>query len=192
MAERYPDTLETSSKQAQPRWKWYAISCSLKDEKPCALLIEAGSGFLLVVEVIAEDGFSFGLDFIDAFQNYIGIHPVNDKDPHESVYSLEQNPEAIRWERGTASQPALKKRLQEAKTMLADLSLGEGIDALRMLNSKKIVLGQGSLVPEEWIDGRLQLYAAMWQSYAEEANVLRFLWNVWRKNKPWLADLKTE
>ena len=57
LLQRYPDAKTDQVSPQQPRWRWFARACQLKHGVPCALLIEADSGYLPVVSHLADSAF---------------------------------------------------------------------------------------------------------------------------------------
>ena len=98
--QSYPDASIDQKLPSQPRWNWHARACQLGGGVPGALLIEADTGYLLLVSHLAESAFEFELDFYDALLLSLEIHPEHHKPPHDGLFSFDQNPAAIGWQQG--------------------------------------------------------------------------------------------
>jgi hypothetical protein len=122
LLQRYPDAKTEQASPPQPRWRWFARACQLKHRVPCALLIEADSGYLLVVSHLADSAFEFGLDFYDALLMSLDVHPDVPKEPHDGLFSFDQNPDAICWQKGGQDDLALERRLNDAAGQLVSMS----------------------------------------------------------------------
>ena len=189
LAQRYPDALTNDELPSQPRWRWYARSCHIKHGVPTVLLIEADMGYLLFVSSHADTIFEFGLDLIDALMTSLGIHPEIHAKPDEALFSFEQNPERICWLTGSADNLVLKRRLNEASTLLATMSPAQGHKALAELNHQSLNLAVGGIVPNDVMQKRLRNYAELWLRYSERTSFVKTAWNAWRKLKPWLEGV---
>jgi hypothetical protein len=153
---------------------------------PCALLIEADTGYLLLVSHLAESAFEFGLDLYDALLMSLDIHPDVHEPPHAGLFSLDPNPDAICWHKGSPDDLALQRRLSDAARQLATMSPAQGHAMLAKLNQQPITLTTGEVLPTVLIRQRFDHYAQQWQRYAESTNTIVQAWNAWRKKKPWV------
>ncbi len=188
LQQRYPDATINQELPSQPRWRWFVRACQLKHGVPCVLLIEADTGYLLLVSHLAESSFEFGLDLHDALLMSLDIHPEVHEQPHDGMFSLDQNPDAIDWQKGGSVDIALQRRLNDATALLASMSPAQGDAALADMNKQSITLATGEVLPAAVMQQRLDHYARRWLQYAENTNFFVQAWNAWRKKKPWVAD----
>lgn len=188
LLQRYPDANIDQERPSQPRWRWFARACQLKGGVPCALLIEADTGYLLLVSHLAESTFEFGLDLYDALLDSLDIHPDVHKEPHDGLFSFDQNPDAICWQKGSPDDLALQRRFNDAAGQLDSMSPAQGCSALAKLNQQTIILATGEVLPAATMQQRLDHYAQQWQQYADGTNFVVLAWNAWRKKKPWVDD----
>lgn len=189
LLQRYPDANIDQEPPQQPRWRWFARACQLKHGVPCVLLIEADTGYLLLVSHLAESAFEFGLDLYDALLMSLDIHPDVHKVPHDGLFSFDQNPDAICWRKGSPSDLALQRRLNDAAQQLAAMSPAQGHVTLANLNKEPIILATGEVLPDTVMRQRLNHYARLWLQYAEHTYFIVHAWNAWRKKKPWVEGL---
>ena len=189
LLQRYPDAKTDQVSPQQPRWRWFARACQLKHSVPCALLIEADSGYLLVVSHLADSAFEFGLDLYDALLMSLDIHPDVHNEPHDGLFSFDQNPEAICWQAGGLDDLGLQRRLNDAADQLACMSPAQAHATLANLNKQPAILATGDVLPAAVMHQRLDQYARLWSQYAEKTHFVVQAWNAWRKKKPWVEDL---
>ena len=189
LLQRYPDAPTDQLSPQQPRWRWFARACQLKHGVPCALLIEADSGYLLVVSHLADSAFEFGLDLYDALLMSLDIHPDVHNEPHDGLFSFDQNPEAICWQAGGLDDLGLQRRLNDAADQLACMSPAQAHATLANLNKQPAILATGDVLPAAVMHQRLDQYARLWSQYAEKTHFVVQAWNAWRKKKPWVEDL---
>lgn len=154
---------------------------------PCALLIEADSGYLLLVSHLADSAYEFGLDLYDALLMSLDVHPEVHKQPHDGMFSFDANPDSICWHRGSVSDLALQRRLNDAAQQLATLSPAQAHAALMGLNKQPITLASGEVLPETVMKQRLNHYGRLWRQYTENTNLIVQAWNAWRRKKPWVV-----
>jgi len=191
LLQRYPDGKTDHVLPQHPRWRWFARACQLKHGAPCALLIEADSGHLLVVSHLAESAFEFGLDLYDALLMSLDIHPDVHKQPHDGLFSFEPNPEAICWQAGSPDDLGLQRRLNDAAGQLASMSPAQAHATLANLNQQPAIPATGDVLPAAVMHQRLDRYARRWSQYAANTPFVVQAWNAWRKKKPWVKDLMT-
>ena len=189
LLQRYPDASTDQGQPSQPRWRWFTCACQLKGGVPCALLIEADTGYLLLVSHLAESTFEFGLDLYDALMMSLDIHPDVHKEPNNGLYSFDPNPDSINWQKGSLGDLALQRRLNDAVSQLATKSPAQGHATLANMNMLPIILAAGEVLPDAAMHQRLDHYARLWLQYAEYTNPIVQTWNVWRKKKPWLKGV---
>jgi hypothetical protein len=157
---------------------------------PCALLIEVDTGYLLLVSHLAESIIEFGLDLYDALLMSLDIHPYAHKQPHDGLFSFEQNPDAICWQKGNSSDVALQRRLKDAAVQLETMSPAQANTMLGVLNEQVVTLTISPVVPAAVIRQRLDHYATEWLAYTENTNFFVQIWNTLRKKKPWVENLE--
>ena len=189
LLHRYPDARIDQELPSQPRWRWFARACQLKHGVPCALLIEADTGYLLLVSHLAESAFEFGLDLHEALLDSLDIHPDVHKEPHDGLFSFDQNPDAVCWHKRSPTDMALQRRMNEAAGQLDSMSPAQAHASLAKLNQQSINLASGEVLPAAVMQQRLDHYAKLWLQYAEGTNFMVQAWNAWRKKKPWLNGL---
>lgn len=155
---------------------------------PGALLIEADTSYLLLVSHLADNAYEFGLDFYDALLMSLDIHPEVHKQPHDGVYSFDPNPDSICWQKGSAIELALQRRLNDAARQLATMSPAQGHATLAKLNEQAVTIASGSVVPTAVMQQRLAHHAQKWRQYLGSTGIVKQIWNTWRKRKPWVSD----
>ena len=174
---------------SQPRWKWFAREIQIKHGVPSALLIEADTGYILLVSHLAESDYEFSLDLHDALLMSLDIHPDVHEIPHDGMFSFDQDPENIHWILGNADDLALQRRLNEATQQLATMSPAQGHAALAEMNRQSDHLASREVVPRDVMQQRLDHYGALWLRYSENTNFVVQVWNTLRKRKPWVKEL---
>lgn len=186
LLQRYPDANTNRELPSQPRWRWFARSCFLKGGVPCALLIEADTGYLLLVSHLADSAYEFGLDIYDDLLMSLDVHPDVHKQPHDGMFSFDPNPESINWKVGGISELSLQRRLKGAVAQLASMGPAQANAALAKLNTQEVNLVNGSSIPINVMRQRLDHYAALWSAYTGETNLFVQIWNMWRKKRAWV------
>lgn len=155
---------------------------------PCALLIEADTGYQVLVSHLSDSAFEFGLDLYDALLMSLDIHPDVHKEPHDGLFSFDQNPEALAWQQGGPDDLALQRRLHDATVQLATMSPAQAHSTLANLNQQSIILATGEVLPAAVMQQRLDHYSERWLQYADNTNFVVQAWNAWHKKKPWVDD----
>jgi hypothetical protein len=188
LLRRFPELKPGNKPPSQAHWRWFARACQLKRGVPCALMIEAQTGYLLLVSHLPESIFEFGFDTYDALLTSLDIHPDMHEQPYDALYTFEPNPDCICWQKGNPSDPALESRLDEAAQQIATMSPAQGHAALAELNKQTISLSSGKIQPKAVIRDRLKCYADQWRHYSENTNLIVHAWNAWRGKKPWVQE----
>ena len=119
----------------------------------------------------------------------LDIHPDVHKEPHDGLFSFDQNPDAISWQTGSLDDLGLQRRLNDAAGQLASMGLAQAHVTLANLNKQSAILATGEVLPAAVMHQRLDQYAGLWMQYAENTHFVVQAWNAWRKKKPWAEDL---
>ena len=128
-------------------------------------------------------------DLHEALLDSLDIHPDVHKEPHDGLFSFDQNPDAVCWHKGSPTDMALQRRMNEAAGQLDSMSPAQAHASLAKLNQQSINLASGEVLPAAVMQQRLDHYAKLWLQYAEGTNFMVQAWNAWRKKKPWVEDL---
>jgi len=186
LSERFPDALATEGQADQPRWRWYAQQITLNDGRLCALLIEADTGYLLMLPQVAETAGQFGLDVYEELLISLKSHPDIYEQPHDGVLSFDPDPDSIVWEQGAVIDHGIQRRLSDVARQVSSMNLDGVANLVAELNSKEIVLSHGSLVPIQAIDERLEHYADLYAQYLSNTSLLKQIWNLWFNKRSWV------
>lgn len=185
---RYPDVVIDQEKPIQTRWRWFARGCNLKHNVPCALFIEADTGYLCLVPHLTETVYELSLNFYNELLMSLETHPEVHEPIHNGMFSIDPNPESIQWHKSNPSDMALQRRLKEAIDQMSNMSPAQANLFLKQLNQQAITLANAQVIPLHIMQERLNHYAQKWLEYSKKTNFFVSLWNMWRNKRCWVDN----